>query len=169
VAIPHDTARREALAGKVGRLGTELADCLAEAYSIGQEAPDFMFGALLDLESWARELRGDPHGPTALLAQQVRERWLAALEEPEPPDELAAVIPLPVVGERSRASCPRWWSSVRSWWPRWRWPSGFRDSLPAGLVEHGPDATRHVKVARLLDLLAIVPPRHHLPRCGPLA
>jgi hypothetical protein len=99
VAIPHDTARREALAGKVGRLGTELADCLAEAYSIGQEAPDFMFGALLDLESWARELRGDPHGPTALLAQQVRERWLAALEEPEPPDELAAVIPLPVVGE----------------------------------------------------------------------
>jgi hypothetical protein len=99
VAIQHDTARHEELAGKVGRLGTELADCLAESYSIGHEAPDYVVGALLDLESWARELRGDLYGPTALLAHQARERRVTALQ-PDPDedqgDDLAAVIPLPL-------------------------------------------------------------------------
>jgi hypothetical protein len=112
VVVQHDTPHREALAVKVDRLGTELADCLAESYSIGHEASDCMFGALLDHESWARELRGDPHGPTAILAQQARERRVAALdrEDDDQGDDLAAVIPLPVVGEPE----PRLVAALRS-------------------------------------------------------
>jgi len=51
-------AHRRELALRVGMLGADLADCVAECFAVGTAVPRAIYAAIIDLHAWSRELDG---------------------------------------------------------------------------------------------------------------
>jgi hypothetical protein len=59
VADEYDQeAHRRELAIRAGTIGADLADCVAECFTLGVAVPRTIYAAIIDLHTWSRELDG---------------------------------------------------------------------------------------------------------------
>ena len=110
--------RQTALATRVNTVGTELADCLIEAVNVEVAVPDEMAACLVDVQTWANDVRQNPvrlhpvHGMTL-------DEWLRELADNPPTEELATALPVPLA-EQPWAPNPAGWQWLRPTVVAWR-------------------------------------------------
>jgi hypothetical protein len=121
--------RREALPAAIGRVQTDLAECIAEASSVGLLAPDEMYGVLADLDRWANDVRTGRVRAIHLVGGVDLEDWLKELREDDGEDSAIGAIATPVpvpLSEQPWVPNPSPWEYLRPSVARWRLAAASR-------------------------------------------
>ena len=111
--------RQTALATRSNTVGTELADCLIEAVNLEVAVPDEMAACLVDVQTWANDVRHTPVRLHPVHEGMRLDERLRELRNNPPTEELATALPVPL-DEQPWAPNPAGWQWLRPTVVAWR-------------------------------------------------